>query len=61
MKGAIKHISTSTTVTGEYLVHTEIEDNGRLENKIIKGMQGEASVIVEYLPVFYYLFKRISQ
>ncbi|OJJ14082.1 hypothetical protein BKI52_44675 [marine bacterium AO1-C] len=61
LKGSIKQVSASPTVKGTYLVSMKITDYNGLEKKIIKGMKGEASAVVEDLPVFYYLFKSLVE
>ncbi|WP_010181875.1 HlyD family efflux transporter periplasmic adaptor subunit [Aquimarina agarilytica] len=57
MKGIINNISLSSKETGNYLVNIKIKDQKKLHNKVKKGMRGKATIIVEELPVFYYLLK----
>lgn len=59
MKGVIKQVSASPTMAGEYVVNMAITDYNSLDKKIVKGMKGQASAVVEDLPVFFYLFKSL--
>lgn len=57
MKGQITSIGESPDAMGHYPIIIIINDSGKLENKVTKGMMGVASVIIEEKPVIEYIFE----
>jgi len=59
-KGEIMNISAVTKTQGEYLIEIQLNEKGTLNKELIKGMEGEASIVIEDLPLIYYLFRYFS-
>ncbi len=57
MKASVSSISSSPTENGNYPINLFINDTGRLDQKVTKGMTGTASFIVEEMPVINYIAK----
>lgn len=61
MQGCIQSVSQSPNMSGNYLVKIQLTNRNKLINKVVKGMKGQANVIVEYKSVLEYILMQLLE
>jgi hypothetical protein len=59
MEAEITSVSKTADPNGLFPIRIAITDAGRLKGKVVRGMKGRASVVVEEHTVMQYLFKKL--